>query len=123
MLRRSFRLSGTRAVAAVYRRGRTTRLDSLSMKHAPNGLSTSRLSVVVSKKVAPSAPLRNRIRRRVYAHFAQHWQQLEAGYDIILSVFSAEVAQLPPKDLHDQLEEVCRRAGLITSAQRAKGLL
>lgn len=113
MLSRSFRLHGTRDVARVYSRGQMTRLGSFSLKHARNNLATSRLTVVVSKKVAKSAPLRNRIRRRVYAHFRQAWPRLTPGHDIVISIFTDEVAQLEPEKLHQQLQDLTERAGLL----------
>jgi len=113
MLRRPLRLAGTRDVARVYSRGQMARLGPFSLKHASNNLATSRLTVVVSKKVAKSAPLRNRIRRRVYAHFRLHWQRLAPGHDIVISIFAADVERLEPQKLHHQLQDLTERAGLL----------
>lgn len=112
MLRRLFRLRGSSSVPNVYKRGRSVRFESFGLRHTPNQQEHSRLSVVVSKKVAKSAPKRNRIRRRVYAHFAQHWSSLAMGQDIVISVFSAETADMPASELARQLEELTHRSGL-----------
>lgn len=112
MLRRLFRLRGSSSVPNVYKRGRSVRFEGFGLRHMPNHQEHSRLSVVVSKKVAKSAPKRNRIRRRVYAYFAQRWSSLASGQDIVISVFSAEAATVPAAELTRQLEELVRRAGL-----------
>lgn len=115
MLSRKYRLRGTAEVAKVYRRGRGARSGAFTMKEIPNGLPLNRLSVVVSKKVAKSAPLRNRIRRRVYGHFGQIWALLAPGHDMVISVFSADVAKLPPPQLAQQLNDLAKQAGLAQS--------
>jgi ribonuclease P protein component len=61
-LRRGQRL-GAAAVSAVLKSGRLTRSSRLYLYRAPNAVGCSRLALVVPKRFAPRAVLRNRIRR------------------------------------------------------------
>lgn len=112
MLSRINRIQGEREVAKVYRRGQGVRAGQLSLKHAPNNLDRTRLGVVISKKVSKSSPVRNRVRRRIYEYFRLNLSRLQSGQDIIISVFSAELAELPSTALANQLDELVKRAGL-----------
>lgn len=65
MLPRAQRLRA-QEVRTVIATGKVARATLLSMKYSPTG-ERLRAAVVVSKKLAKTAPLRNRIRRVIYA--------------------------------------------------------
>lgn len=115
MLKRAYRLRDRRSVARVYRHGRTVRGGPLSARVAPNQLDHSRLAVVVSKKVAKSAPARNRIRRRLFESARRRWAGIQTGHDIIISVYSAEVKELPAAELEQAMDQLLDKARVTTS--------
>ena len=99
-----FRFHGYSALLPVYRRGVAVRGSLLSLKYIarrPGG--TYRAAVVVSKKVHKSAVVRNRIRRRVFELVRSQQAGLPA-VDIVITVFSDQVAQLPSAQLRDQVQ-------------------
>lgn len=106
MLARANRLRSRKDLARVYRQGKTLRSGSLMLKWAPNQQGSARTAVVVSKKVAPSAPVRNRIRRRIYELLRQHDNYNQLSVDSIVSVFAAEVADMPADKLKAQVYDL-----------------
>lgn len=99
-------------MARIYRRGQSVRAGTLGLKYAANHLGRSRLGVVVSKKVSKSAPKRNRIRRRIYGYYRQQWQRVVPGHDLLISVFSSDIAELPAAELDKQLVDLLAKAKL-----------
>ena len=112
MLKRQYRLRDRQSVAKVYRMGQTTRVGALSLRCRPNGMDTTRLAVVVSKKVAKSAPARNRIRRRLFETVRRKWPQITPGFDIIISVFEESIKSVPQEDIDQLLDQLLNKARL-----------
>jgi ribonuclease P protein component len=83
-----------------------------SVKLAQNQLGTIRLAVVVSKKVAKSAPKRNRIRRRIYEIVRRDLPSLKPGYDIMVSVFDENVFTMPAPELERQFADLWQKTSL-----------
>ena len=103
MISHLFRFHGYNALLPVYRRGVAVRGSLLSLKYLPRKPgSPYRAAVVVSKKVHKSAVVRNRIRRRVFELVRRQQASLPA-VDIVITVFSDQVAQLPSAQLQDQV--------------------
>jgi ribonuclease P protein component len=92
--------------------GKSARVGALSIKYRPNGTDTTRLAVVVSKKVAKSAPTRNRIRRRLFETARRKWPQIAPGFDIIISVFEESVKVTPQEKLDALLDQLLSKARL-----------
>lgn len=69
-----------------------------------------RMAVVVSKKVAKSAVVRNRIRRRLYESVRK--QRLLDGHavDLVFVVRNESLAGLPATELDMQVARVCAAA-------------
>jgi ribonuclease P protein component len=63
---------------------------------------------VVSRKVHKSAVARNRMRRRLYAALQEFEPQINAPYDIVLTVFQETLLEEPPNLPHHQLKETAR---------------
>lgn len=76
-LRRDQRL-GTAAVAAALKGGKVTRAARFHLYRLPNPHGYPRLALVVSKRLAPHAVTRNRIRRLVREAFRHRQRQLGA---------------------------------------------
>lgn len=58
-----------------------------------------RCAVVVGKKVSKSAPVRNRIRRRLFEIVRLHAAEVPAGADMAFFIYDAEVATMDAKEL------------------------
>lgn len=57
------------------------------------------MAVVVSKKVNKSAPVRNRIRRRLYELVRVEAADKLSNLDIVITVFDEGVAKIPAPEL------------------------
>ncbi len=113
------RFAGTNSLNYVYREGKTLRTKFFSVKFAPNShRSTYRVAVVVSKKISKSAPVRNRIRRRLYELIRVEIADKLTNIDVVISVFDAEVAEMPAAELKNAFKEVARELLMHTSPTR-----
>jgi ribonuclease P protein component len=55
--------------------------------------------VVISKKSAKAAPVRNRIRRRMYEQLRLHAPQYLTNQDVVVTIFDAELAVCPASEI------------------------
>lgn len=83
----------------------------LILKTIPNHLASSRVVVVVSKKVSKKAVVRNRIRRRVAAELATTWATVTPGYDIVVTARD-DIAELPATELSRRVAKLLELGGL-----------
>jgi ribonuclease P protein component len=114
MIGRKNRFHGYGSLRFVYQNGKTTRSNLLAIKSIENKKrSHYRLAVVVSKKIHKSAVVRNRIRRRVYEAVRQLEPPITKNYDIVVTVFSDQVATLEPGELTKTLQGLLRQARII----------
>ena len=103
MISHLFRFRGHNALLPVYKRGQTVRGPLLSLKYSPRKPGSKyRAAVVVSKKIHKSAVVRNRIRRRIFEIIRLNQNAL-GSVDIIVTVFSDQVAELPATELNQQV--------------------
>jgi ribonuclease P protein component len=117
MLARAQRLRTSSDINRVYARGKYGSAQNLHIKLLKTGLPTSRVTIVVSKKVAKRAVIRNRIRRRVSALFEEVWQTLTGTYDIVV-VIREDVSELPKADLLKQIRSSLVKVGAVSPADR-----
>jgi ribonuclease P protein component len=114
MISRQHRFHGYNSLNFVYRKGQTVRNQLISLKFVHNDRqSTYRAAVIVSRKVQKSAVARNRIRRRLYEIIRASEPGITEAYDIVLTVFSEQVAEIPPVELTQQVTELLRKADII----------
>lgn len=114
MINRVHRFHGHGSLRYVYQHGNTVRGPLTALKYILNGRrKTYRLAVVVSKKINKSAVVRNRIRRRLYEAVRMHEQELAQPYDIVITVFSEQMAVLPPDELRTLARAQLRQAGIL----------
>ena len=119
MISRSHRFHGHGSLRYVYQHGRTVRGPLSALKFVPNERRKMyRLAVVVSKKVNKSAVVRNRIRRRLYEAFRQHESELTRPYDMVLTVFHEQVAELPADELDRLVVAQMRQAGMLRAKSK-----
>lgn len=114
MLSKAHRFHGYNALNFAHKQGQVVRGPSLSLKYVLNNRRDQyRLAVVVSKKVAKSAVVRNRIRRRVYEAARAALSAQTKPYDLIFMIYSAEVAVADAAQLQKTVIDQLRRAGVI----------
>jgi ribonuclease P protein component len=114
MISRQHRFHGYKSLNFVYRRGATMRDYHLALRYTRNPRrSTHRVAVIVSRKVDKSAVRRNRIRRRLYEVIRLHESAINDPYDILLTVFSSQLADMPAEKLTRIVLALCRKAGVI----------
>lgn len=97
----------------MYANGKAVRSAALTIKWVENThRQHPRVSIVVSKKVLKGAVGRNRIRRRLYEYMRTAIPHLNATYDIVIIVTSAELRTMPYAELTGQLEQLFAKAEL-----------
>lgn len=100
MIAKNYRFHGQKGINYVYRRGQTIRTKYIAVKFTVNPKNTNyRASVVISKKVAKSAPMRNRVRRRLYEQIRLLAPKYLYNQDIVITVFDQELAVLPANEI------------------------
>lgn len=113
MLGAKYRFHGYGSLKFVYSKGRTVRTRFLSLKYCPNTRrEDSRLAVVVSKKVTKKAPVRNRMRRRLYEAVRQQWPMIKPSHDLVITVFDERVATIPSEEIQALVKELLVQAKL-----------
>lgn len=113
MISKEHRFHGHGSLRYVYKNGKTVRGPLCALKFVSNSKRDKyRLSIVVSKKVSKSAVVRNRIRRRLYEAFRLQAENI-GTYDIIVTVFNAEVAVIPHEDLLRMVRAQLKQAKIL----------
>lgn len=114
MLSRSHRFHGLGSLRGVYRHGQTARGPLFAVRYRLNSRrSAYRAAVVVSRKVHKSAVARNRMRRRIYALVSEMEELINEPYDIVITVYHADVLETPPARLRGQLKKQFKEAGIL----------
>lgn len=114
MLTKKYRFHGHNSLRFVYTKGKIVRARYISIKYCKNDRRQhSRVAVVVSKKVTKKAPLRNRMRRRIYEIIRQQWVYIPPGYDIVVTIFDERVAHEPYEKLSATIHELLKSAHLL----------
>jgi ribonuclease P protein component len=116
MLRRHHRFHGYNSLNLVYRHGKTARntggdISTRYLLHTKRD--TFRVAVVVSKKVSKSAVVRNRIRRRIFEQVRACAEQIKAPYDIVITVHSERVREMPIAELQELIHGQFAQAGIV----------
>jgi ribonuclease P protein component len=96
----------------TYQHGKTIHGSYCALKYTPNSKRTTyRAAVVVSKKISKSAIVRNRIRRRIYETVRNNIVSNQA-YDLIFTVFSDRLADIPAEELREAVIDKLRTANI-----------
>ena len=106
MLSKNYRFHSRGGVRYVYQHGKTVRKPQMSLVFVENSRGFTRVSVVVSKKVAKLAVTRNRIRRRIYEAIRINFEYLPKRTDYIFVVYSKKVLELSFSQLEKLLGEL-----------------
>lgn len=122
MISRSHRYHGFNALRHVYSRGQSVRGPLLALKYIFNNKRDSyRAAVVVSRKVHKSAVVRNRIRRRIYEIIRLQESNIVKPYDLVLTVFSDQVAEMEATELEKLVLQLLQRAGVVVASRPTGG--
>jgi ribonuclease P protein component len=117
MIAKLHRFHGFTSLRLVYSRGQTVRSSALAIRYLLNTKRTSyRAAVVVSRKVHKSAVVRNRIRRRIYEIIRGLEPRMTGPYDLVVSVFSEQLAAMPELELRALIIGQCKKAGILRAA-------
>lgn len=113
MIAAEYRFHGHGSHNYLFRNGKTARNGRVLVRFVANKRrESSRVSVVVSKKVAKSAVVRNRIRRRVYEIIRVNWADIAPQTDFTVMVLSADMAVLPAAEVRHTVLGALKRAGI-----------
>lgn len=118
MISRAHRFHGHNSLRYVYQHGKTVRGPLTATKYVANSRrDTYRAAVVVSKKVSKSAVKRNRIRRRLYEAARLLEDKITQPYDIVITVFHEQLAEMPAPEITRLLRAQFRQAGILESSK------
>jgi ribonuclease P protein component len=113
MLGRANRFHGHGSVRRVYRLGKPMRTGLFSLHVLKNEkVRSSKVAVVVSRKIHKSAVKRNRIRRRIYEIVRPRLSDFKTPAELIITVYKPEVAELPATELQQAVDELLDKARL-----------
>lgn len=113
MLARNYRLRSSKDIVRVYQRGRYSSGRGFVVKALKSNWPASRVAIVVSKKIAKSAVVRNSIRRRISGQIETQWATVRPGYDIVVSV-REDVSTASAAQLQQELAKHFARLELTT---------
>ena len=121
MIDRTHRFQGHGSLRFVYQKGQTIRGPFCALKFIVNNRRRRyRIAVVVSRKVHKSAVVRNRIRRRVYEIIRSESTRISRPYDLVLTAYSDQLAEMPADQLSQTIVEKLEKAEIFDrSTQRA----
>lgn len=113
MIAKKYRFHGYGSLKFLYSKGKTVRGQYCSLKYIDNPRrEDSRIAVVVGRKVSKKAPVRNRIRRRVYEAMRSHWAMLKPQHDMIITIFDERIATISHDELNKIIVEMLSKAEL-----------
>lgn len=120
MISSEHRFHGRNALRYVYQNGRVVRGPFFSIKYAANPRRTSyRAAVVVSRKVNKSAVVRNRLRRQLYGALQEVEERIDQPFDMVITVFQENLAELPADKLMRQLKSQLKDARVLGAKPRS----
>jgi ribonuclease P protein component len=119
MLPRAHRLTKRGDYARVRHHGRSRAHPLLILVVAPNGGETTRVGLVVGKRIG-TAVVRNRVKRLLREAARARLRCLPPGYDIVL-IARPEAASAGLGDISAALEVLLQRGRLRTGRKRSDG--
>ena len=112
MIASEYRFHGQNGLKFVYRKGQSIRTKHCAAKYIVNTRrDTYRVSVVISKKVAKSAPIRNRIRRRLYEQVRVMAPKYLKNHDVVITIFDQDLAIAPAVEVEQLVKRLLKSIG------------
>lgn len=110
MLAATNRFHGHGSLKYLYKNGTAVRSHWMTIKYIANPRrKTTRVGVVISKKVHKSAVGRNRIRRRVYEILRHELPSFTGVYDITVIIISSEAITATHDDLSSMVKDMLQQ--------------
>jgi ribonuclease P protein component len=109
------RFHGHRSVSNV--RGEVAHGRLMSIRFSKNKKSDYRLAVVVSKKIAPTAVMRNRIRRRIFELVRTEKRLAGQPIDVIIYAKTSAIGEMAYEDLIKEVSSLTKKALATVSVQ------
>ena len=101
------RFHGQNGLRYVYRKGKTIRTKYAQAKFTVNKFRTEyRASIVISKKVAKSAVVRNRIRRRMYEQLRIQAPLYLKNHDVVITIYDSSLSVCEPSLIADLVKKI-----------------
>jgi ribonuclease P protein component len=113
MLPKIYRLRKKKDFENVYKKGRSFKQGFLFLKFLNNNSGVSRIGIVVSKKVALRATVRNLIKRRIRAAVKELVPNIKQGQDIVISALSGVDKTTDFRNIKETLEKLLFKAEII----------
>lgn len=115
MIGRANRFHGHRSVSNV--RGEVAHGRLMSIRFIKNKKNDYRLAVVVSKKIAPTAVVRNRIRRRIFELVRTEKRLTGQPIDVIIYAKTSAIGEMEHDDLGREVSNLTKKALASVSVQ------
>ncbi|MCX6738225.1 MAG: ribonuclease P protein component [Candidatus Parcubacteria bacterium] len=113
MLPKIHRLRKKKDFERVYKKGKGFRQGFLFLKSLNNDSKISRIGIVVSKKVALRAVVRNLIKRRIRAATKDLISDIEPGQDIVISALTGINKTTDFKKIKETVNDLLLKSGII----------
>lgn len=108
MLPKEKRLRNTRDFKRVYQKGSFFSVELFSINFMPNRQGSSRLGIVVTKKVEPKSTRRNQVKRKFREAARGLYEKIPAGFDVIITI-KAPAKEADFEKIRGELEKVTGR--------------
>ena len=95
--------------SVVKKSGQTARSRYFLLKFFPNQLEFNRIGVIISKKVAKGAVVRNKIKRTLFNSLKEFVKNGGSNKRDFLIIVSPQAAPLPSEDLKKEIQELLKR--------------
>ena len=107
MLKRSYRLRKDRDFQKLYRTGRRYTTTHFVIYYLPSKFEFTQVGFVVSKKVAKSAVIRNKLRRRASAFIEENYPRINKPQQVIVLI-RKDFSILSPANLNVELKQLIK---------------
>lgn len=110
-LTRTQRLSNSDDIQDIFRRGKNVRGEFLGVWSMRTTSGEQKSMVVVSTKVAPSAAIRNLLRRKISERMRALVPRTVQGYHLVITVLSPHLPH--PQAIQDELLSLLRKSAIL----------
>lgn len=112
MLKKENRLRKQKDFDKIFGSGTFFSQGFLSLKLAPNSLSSSRFAFIVSNKISKKAVSRNRIRRLLRESVRLSWDQIKPGFDVAVMA-RADISEKSFEEVNEVVDSLLKKSGLL----------
>lgn len=113
VLSKKFSLSKKKDFEAVYKKGKRTHGEFVTVITSKNEINISRFGVIVSNKVSKKATERNKIRRRISEIIRQNLGLLKKGLDVII-IAKIQILDKKYEDIESEILKLFKKQKILT---------